>query len=307
MKTSQSPKPAVKFDLAEVITGKLIEMMDAGICPWRKPWKAIGGVPRNYRGNAYRGVNAILCVLYCMANNWDNPVFLTYKQVAQLGGKVIPGGKGNIIMYCSKVVPKEYKDNPSACPESKKRFMQRYYYVFNIAQTEGVELPDSFQGNANERIPTCEEVISSWKQCPPITYGGATAVYYPSADIVQTPKIEAFDTPEHYYSTLFHELAHSTGHEKRLNRKDAFAGDFGSDPYAFEELVAELTASFMCGHLDIFNVTQQESAAYLQGWNKRFKDDKTLFFRAAALAQKACDYMLTSGEVKDEETEADEA
>lgn len=288
-------KPAMKFDIYEAITEELCKMLETGVCPWRRPWKAIGGIPRNYKGRAYRGANAVLMALACMANGWEHPIFLTFKQVQACGGKVIKGSKSNIVLFATKLVPKKYKGREHECPASEKKFMMRYYRVFNVAQCEGITLPQT-EGNDNALIGSCADLVDCMPLCPEIIHGGDKACYRPATDKVNMPRMEAFDSSEAYYSTLFHELTHSTGHATRLDRKDAFTDGFGSDPYAFEELVAELGASFLCGHADIYQTTKEESASYLNNWLSKLKGDKKFFFRAAAQAQKACDYIL--GNVK---------
>lgn len=284
-----------KFDIYETLTNEIVAMMEKGICPWRQPWQAIGGIPRNYRGNAYRGANAIILALTCMANSWDHSVFLTFKQVTECGGTVLKGSKSTMVTFASMMVPKEYKGRESECPSELKKFMLRYYRVFNIAQTEGVSLPkwEIEVNNQNDPIETCEAIVSNMPLCPKITHKGGRAFYLPVSDSVTMPAKKTFTNSEAYYSTLFHELSHSTGHTSRLDRKDfANSGAFGNEEYAFEELVAELSACFVCGQAGIFDETKENTAGYLQTWLKVFKGDTKFFFRAASLAQKSADYIL---------------
>jgi antirestriction protein ArdC len=122
---------------------------------------------------------------------------------------------------------------------------------------------------------------------------GKRAYYNPLSDTVTLPLQTAFQSPEEYYATAYHELIHSTMHEDRLNRKvTAQVHKWGDDAYSKEELVAEMGASFLCGHAGIENTTIENSAAYIQGWLKFLKNDKTLLIYAAAQAQKASDYIL---------------
>lgn len=293
MKATKSPKTMSKkapLDVYQAVTDEIIAMLDKGVCPWRRAWKAIGGIPRNYKGRPYRGANAVLTAMHCMANEWEHPIFLTFKQVQECGGKVLKGSKSIIVIFATKTIPKKYAANPDACPANEKRFMMRYYRVFNIAQTEGVKLPKMATGNANEEIPDCAEIVENMPLLPEI--GSGSPCYIPSLDRVLMPSIKAFDDSAHYYKTLFHELTHATGHESRLDRKEAFNNGFQSDPYAFEELIAELGASFLCGHAQIFSETKDQAASYLKGWMEVFKSDKKFFFRACAQAQKAADYIL---------------
>ena len=128
---------------------------------------------------------------------------------------------------------------------------------------------------------------------PLIQHMGNRACYNPRSDTVTLPLQTAFQSPEEYYSTAFHELTHSTMHEDRLNRKvTGQVHTFGDEEYSKEELVAECGASFLCGHAGIVQRTIENSAAYLAGWLKALKNDRTLLIHAAAQAQKASDYIL---------------
>ncbi|MDA2931531.1 zincin-like metallopeptidase domain-containing protein [Acidobacteria bacterium AH-259-O06] len=110
------------------------------------------------------------------------------------------------------------------------------------------------------------------------------------------PPAEVFTGDAEYYSTIFHELTHSTGHKSRLNRLDTDnLAPFGSRDYSQEELVAEMGAAFLCGHCRIENRTIDNSAAYIQGWLRRLRNDKGLVIFAAAQAQKAADFILGKG------------
>ena len=119
------------------------------------------------------------------------------------------------------------------------------------------------------------------------------ACYQPKEDQILMPKKSQFKTQEAFYSTLFHELSHWTGHESRLNRKTG--NKFGSRDYAFEELVAEISASFLCCHLGFRYSTQH--SAYVKLWIEVLKKDKTAIFRASSLAQKATEFILNLKEL----------
>lgn len=289
-------KTTKTFDIYETLTAEIVAMMEKGVCPWRKPWNAIGGIPRNYRGTHYRGANAVMLALVCMIEEWEKPIFLTFKQVTECGGNVLKGSKSTMVTFATQVVPAKYKGRESECPANEKKFMMRYYRVFNIAQTENVSLPKCDNSDSlieHDPIETCESILANMPQIPVIEHKGAQACYSPKKDKVTMPAKKTFVSAESYYCTLFHELSHSTGHESRLARKDFDNGSkFGSDPYAFEELVAELSACFVCGHAGISDSTKENSASYLKNWLEVFKGDTKFFFRAAALAQKSADFIL---------------
>ncbi|MFH1743448.1 MAG: zincin-like metallopeptidase domain-containing protein, partial [bacterium] len=138
-------------------------------------------------------------------------------------------------------------------------------------------------------------VVSGMPKRPDIQHNGNGAFYRPRTDTVSLPGIQAFDSPQEYYSTLFHELTHSTGHESRLNRhkQEGYASHrFGSSDYSREELVAEMGAAFMCGHCNTENRTIDNSAAYIDGWRSRLGSDPRLVVTAAAQAQRAADFIF---------------
>jgi antirestriction protein ArdC len=182
--------------------------------------------------------------------------------------------------------------------EKKRIPMLRFYSVFNVAQCEGITAPALPQViRDHSRVEAAESIIAAMPKRPEIKQGLASAFYSPSGDFVGMPALAEFKTAEDYYSVLFHELTHSTGHETRLNRKGVSGSEgnwsaFGSTPYAKEELVAEMGAAFLCGEVGIAERTLDNSAAYLASWLQRLKDDAKLVVQAAAQAQKAADWVL---------------
>jgi antirestriction protein ArdC len=137
------------------------------------------------------------------------------------------------------------------------------------------------------------EIVAKMPQPPIIKHGMTQAFYSPANDTIGMPERARFDSEDGYHATLFHELVHSTGHEKRLNRASITERNgFGSNPYCKEELIAELGSAFLCGHAGIVDRTIDGSAAYVEGWLKQLKQDKTLIVSAAAQAQKAADFIL---------------
>jgi antirestriction protein ArdC len=171
----------------------------------------------------------------------------------------------------------------------------RYYRVFNLAQCEGIKDPDippaSYPGL--QPIDAAEKFIGEYPDSPKIVQKGDKAYYVPSEDTIYVPKLNRYKIREEYYSTLYHELVHSTGHEKRLGRKTLTElCPFGSTNYSREELVAEMGAAILCGEAGIENGTIDNSASYIAGWLKRLQDDRGLVVLAAAQAQKAVDLIL---------------
>ena len=202
-------------------------------------------------------------------------------------------------MFWKQIQIKEAQ--PSGTAEKKIIPLLRHYTVFNVDQCEGipsVKIPDEDKKPDQDFRPNleAEKVIDGMPKRPEIRQIENRAYYSPSGDFVNMPKREAFTCEEAFYSVLFHELAHSTGHETRLCRKLSGAlSPFGSPDYSCEELVAEIASAFVCGFVGIDKRTLRNSAAYLQGWLKALRNDKKLFVSAAGKAQRAADFILAKG------------
>ncbi|MFM9949454.1 MAG: ArdC family protein [Saprospiraceae bacterium] len=299
-------KSAIQTDLYTKVTEKIIAMLECGTIPWRKPWSGYG-LARNYAtGHIYTGINLILM------NNTDHsiPCFMTFKQIKEQNGSIRKGAKAEMVMYFN-VVFKDKSGNKLSAEEAGSmnrkevqvfRFL-KYYNVFNVADIEGIEF--TYPGvdlQAHEKIEKCENIIRAMPQPPEVVEYDSNRCYYNSVqDYVNMAEICQFQTPEDYYATFFHELCHATGHEKRLARPAiSNPTKFGSEAYSEEELVAEIGASFLCASVGIdYQPVMDNAAAYIQGWLKVLKKDKTFIFKASAEAQKAADFILgTYGRMK---------
>jgi len=265
------------------ITDRIIDLLNHGTVPWHKPWKASTGLPRNrITRKPYRGINVFLL----MSMSYESPHWLTFRQVTQLGGKVKKGEKS-----CPVVFWKQTTIEDKESGEPHKIPLLRIYQVFNVAQCEGID--GVATGTIAEATTRPAEIVAKMPQPPAVKHGMTRAFYSPSEDSVGMPAQERFDCESNYYAALFHELIHSTGHDKRLKRASIMERNgFGSDPYCKEELIAEMGAAFLCGHAEIIERTIDNSAAYLQCWLEQLRDDKTLIVQAAAQAQKAADFIL---------------
>jgi antirestriction protein ArdC len=275
----------------EIITDRIMRKLEEGTVPWRRPWNADAGLPKNMVSRKeYRGINVFLTG----SQGYESPYWLTFKQAKVLGGSVREGEKGTPIVYCD-TFKKEVVGKDGELAEKQMSFL-RYYTVFNMAQVDGVEAPASETvERAFNPIMECERIVSDMPFPPALRTGNGRAFYRSSEDAVYMPRAELFLSDEEYYSTLFHELVHSTGHETRLNRRPSTdRRSFGDEAYSKEELVAEMGASFLCATSGIENATLDNSAAYIQGWLKALRDDKKMVILAAAAAQKASDYILNS-------------
>lgn len=266
----------------QIVTEKILEAMAQGRIPWQKPWKpgksvARAGAPMNFVSRkAYKGINPLLLGLA----GYNCPFWGTYKQITDAGGQVRKGEKSSMITYFSMI---EKRDDDGRL--TKKFPLLRYFNVFNLEQQDGIEIPEI------EEVPVLDpqEIVAGYVDGPTVEIvGGDEAFYRPSTDAINMPAEEQFVSREAYLQVMYHELAHSTGHQKRMARD--LSGRFGSADYAKEELIAEIASAILCYHTGIeFHV--ENTAAYLQGWVKVLGDNPRLIIQAASAADKAVDFM----------------
>ncbi|CAN7258114.1 ArdC family protein [Mesorhizobium caraganae] len=280
--------------LYQEITDRIIAELERGTVPWVKPWgsaKADLGLPSNAAtGRRYSGINILILWGAVIERSYPGQNWLTFRQALALGGNVRKGERGTTIVHADRFVPKDEKerakadgDEPQAVP-----FLKRFT-VFNVAQCDG--LPAHLYGNAEplperEIIPQAEALIHA--SGADFRIGGDRAFYMPGSDTIQVPPQPAFFQQIDYYRTCFHELGHWTGHPARLARD--LSGAFGSKTYAREELVAEITAAFVCSTLGIEPTVRH--ADYIGTWLAVLREDNRAIFRAASLASKAADFVL---------------
>ena len=282
------------------ITDKIMEELERGCVPWHKPWKSPDGVrvPMNYASKKpYRGVNTFLLAVARFKAGYDSNYWLTYKQIQTLGGNV-KGQHSEMVVFW-KLLEKP-AENPTAERENDYIPMLRYYRVFNLDQVTGIKKPSLENQPAFQPIKEAEEVATKYQEQIEVLHGGSRAYYQPSNDWIRMPEKETFDGPQEYYSTLFHEFTHSTGHKTRLNRPGITeAHYFGDEVYNKEELIAEMGAAMLSGVVGIENRTIKNSASYIQSWLGKLKEDKKLVVHAAAAAQKAADFILGNSGTRD--------
>jgi antirestriction protein ArdC len=238
-------------------------------------------------GKAYQGANVVLLWMACHGR-FATPQFLTFKQAKAAGGTV-RGGEKACAVIC-KVLQSISKPKDGET-EGRAFSSIKFYSVFNVAQCEGLPAdiinPEPAKPrNGDERDATIEEFIAATGANYSET-GGDRAFYSPSHDRVCMPTFESFNSAASYYATAFHELGHWTGSKSRLDRE--FGKRFGDRAYAAEELVAELTAAFLCAEFSIDG--ELRHSGYIENWIALLKDDPRAFFTAASAAQKAADYM----------------
>jgi antirestriction protein ArdC len=276
-------KIKISVNIYEMVTNRILEQLKNGVIAWRKTWS--GAEPINYISRKpYRGINLLLLPY--------GGEYLTFKQCKDAGGNVKKGEKSHMIVFY-KMIEKENADG------KKETFpLLQYSNVFHISQCEGIEskLSEVKANNDVEPIEAAQSVINNYINRSGVTLnhieGSNSAFYRPSNDTITMPIISQFESAEEYYSTAFHEAAHSTGHISRLNRITEAAA-FGSATYSREELTAEITACMIMNFTGIeLQQTFENSAAYIQGWSKKLKEDVKAILTASSQAQKATDLIL---------------
>lgn len=278
------------------ITNNIITMLESGLIPWRKTWQT-GGMISLQSGKPYSGINALQLGMSAITHDYTSPFWVTFNEAKKRGGTIRKGEHGTAVFKWVAVTKEA--DNG----EKEVAFMRMVYAanVFNLDQTDGVDVGDmsGIAPKILDPIAEADAVYANMPHRPALSHGGDTACYIPSMDKINMPILGSFESAEAYYSVLFHEMGHGTGHVSRLARKEVImVNNFGSHDYSVEELVAEFTAAFLCGKVGIAQADlMTNSAAYIQGWSSRLKKDKNLIVTAAQRAQKAVDYILGQSEV----------
>lgn len=288
-------------DTYQQITDLVIDSLEKGDIIWHQSWNNFG-LPKNVTtGKSYRGWNVFWLNFHTMIRGYNTPFYLTFNQARQFKGSIRKGEKGTRITYWATVEDNkgqnEHRNDSQEMDSSTKavKLIPAIHTVFNIDQTEGIEFPkvQVLYRTAAEKIAASEDVVESMPCKPAIVHKGDSAYYAKQLDRVTMPEMKLFHSDEAYYTTLFHELAHSTGHSSRLNRKELQEYDgFGGENYSKEELTAELTAAFLSAITGIQQQTIANTTAYIKGWLKALRNDKKLVLNAASQAQKVADFIL---------------
>ena len=273
------------MDIYSEVTTRIIAQMEEGVIPWQKPWVANGKAISRSTGKPYSLLNQMLL---------GRPgEYLTFKQCQEAGGKVKKGEKASMVVFWKFI---EQKDEETG--EVKEVPFLRYYNVFHIDQCEGITAKHTTETVFPDGAATLEaaqEIIYDYLGREGVKLSheeGDRAFYRPTTDEVVLPIHKQFINTAEYYSTVFHELTHSTGHPKRLNRlsKPSF---FGTEDYSKEELVAEIGAAALVNHVGLETSSSlRNNAAYLQNWLKVLRDDKRFIVNAAGRAEKAVNLIL---------------
>lgn len=286
------------MNIYDAVNDRILAQLEQGLIPWRKEWKVTGhsGLPFNFATKKpYRGIN--IWLLGC--SPFSDARWLTYKQAQTIGAQVKRGEKGTPIVFWSMFD----KDELNSKGEAERVPFLRQYTVFNVEQCDGIPVELPFDEPIFEPIPAAQSMVEGYLKRADIRlrHGGGRAFYSPSLDYIQMPPENSFELPAAYYSTLFHECGHSTGHSSRLDRGFKPEQTFGSVDYSKEELVAEFTAAYLCATVGISNErVETNHTAYIHGWLKALKNDKKMLLSAAQKAQRAADLIADKQTVAEE-------
>lgn len=321
-----------KWDPYTHITDLVIEGLEKGVGPWSKPWRLKPGMSDGLNGllpfnpctksggRVYNGNNSWLLAIRGLHFGWTDPRFCTFKQAKARGWQVKDGqsgakdgpGPSHVYFFIVKSYPKLDTETGKPLVDSNGKpimwtsFNPKVYRVWNFEQLDGPEAWVTEEEEVTEEVTEEEtpalkhdlawEVIEAWRQVVPTKLGGGRAFYVPSADRIQLPEYEAFDSEEDALSTEFHEDIHSTGHESREERD--FSGRFGNEAYAFEELVAELGSANLMAATGVVGpgIVREDHVQYLQSWIKVLKKDNRALFTASKLARQATERILKNHE-----------
>ena len=294
--TARAQTHSDRASLYDEITDRIIAELEAGRVPWVQPWgtaaaRAPLAMPKNATtGRAYSGVNVLILWGAVIEHGFPGQSWCTFRQALSLGGNVRKGERGTTVVYADRFIPDDEKKRARETGEEAQAipFLKRFT-VFNTAQCEGrpndvaVTTPPPLPGLIEPRVESLIEATGI-----DFRIGGNRAFYVPTHDYVMVPPPQAFFEPINWHRTALHECSHAVGHPTRLNRD--LSGAFGTKKYAFEELVAEISAAFCCASLGI--VPTVRHADYVGSWLEVLREDHRAIVRAASQASKAADYIL---------------
>ncbi len=275
-------------ELFQTITNSIIASIEKGQVAgqWQKPWKAMS-LPTNVStGKNYEGINLLWFWSVADGLGYQTNIWGTYKQWQAVGAQVRKGEKGTpgvkwIVKTC-----KDHGDDEQ-CDKCGRMFPTTFT-VFNADQVDGYEIPKVEAMDDAQRFENAEAFFANTGAR--VLFGGDAACYSPGADTIRLPEFSAFIDAHGYYATLAHEHIHWTGAKDRLDRD--LSGRFGEDDYAMEELVAELGAAMLCGHLGIADTPRPDHAQYLSHWLRVLRNDSRALYTAASKATAAVKHLI---------------
>ncbi len=281
-----------RINVYQIVTDRIIEQMNKGIIPWMKPWNG---------GNEDAAISYTTRKAYSMLNQWllgETGEYLTFGQIKKMGGMVKKGAKSRFVVYFEMV--KVTKQNEQGEDVIKTYPLLKYYNVFHLNQTEGIEskIKPEELAQAPEMDANADAIIAAYVEREGLKFQNdrksTKAFYSPVSDAVVVPMPEQYTDIAEYYSTSFHELVHSTMKANRCDRvADNRGAYFGNEDYSREELVAEMGSAMLCS---VANVESKKSfrntVAYLQNWIQALKNDQKMIVWASSRAEKAAKYIL---------------
>lgn len=278
----------MKKSVYEMITERIIEQLENGVIPWQKPWSGThSGAYNRISNRPYSLLNQLLLK--------HGGEYATFKQWSGLGGKIRKGEKSEIVTFWK--IQQIEEINEDGEKTIKQLPLLRYYNVFHISQVDGVEPKEQLKISNLESIEEAENIKNEYMNREHLKIFETVtnkAFYTPTFDYIEVPCKEQYQNIEELYSTLFHEMIHSTGHKNRLGRLETGASaHFGSKTYSKEELVAELGSAALVNMLGIeTGKSFRNSGAYIQNWLQALKNDNKFIISASSKAEKAVKYIL---------------
>lgn len=276
-----------RFNIYEEVTNRIITQLENGVVPWHKPWFGVGsGAYNRVSKKPYSLLNQMLLK--------HDGEYATYKQWSDIGGQIKKGEKSEMVVFWKILNVEETKDGKT---ETKSIPLLKYINVFHVSQVDGVE-PKTIKLIEHNPIEEAEQIKNDYVDRENIIIKELVtdrAFYSPSQDFIQVPCKNQYNDIMEFYSTLFHEMIHSTGHRDRLARLDCSVkfASFGTEEYSKEELIAEIGSAFLMNHIGIETVkTFNNSAAYIKSWLKLLRDDNRFIVSASSKAEKAMKYIL---------------
>jgi antirestriction protein ArdC len=280
----------------QIVTDRICEQLRRGVISWQKPWIVSSGGKFNRNvaiswttGREYNGINRLLL---------DAGEYATFMAITNAGGHVKRGAQGSMVVFWKLIEGKQTDDQGNE--ETKQIPYLRYFTVFNaLTQVEGLkpraktEILDATTDPEPEIDPIteAEAIVHAYKGKPTIQCAPNRAFYSPTLDYISVPPLKDYREPQEYYSTLFHEMIHSTGHKDRLHRECCGVAAFGGETYCKEELAAEIGGAFLCAVAGIEQGTLSNSTSYIKGWLRKLRNDPKMIVFAAAASEKAADYI----------------
>jgi antirestriction protein ArdC len=294
-KGEQTMNTNERQDVYTRITGQIIHSLEQGVRPWQQPWNAVHAAgritrPLRHNGKPYSGINILMLWCAAVEHGFTAPIWMTFKQAAEMKAHVRQGEKGSLVVFAN-IVTKTEADRDGDETEREIPFMKGYM-VFNVQQIDG--LPNIYYTRPEprrvgpERIAHAETYFANTGA--DVRPRGTRAYYALDADYIAMPPLESFRDAESFYATLAHESTHWTRHPSRLAREFGRKA-WGDEGYAREELVAELGSAFLCSDLELTPQVREDHAAYIASWLSVLKNDKRAIFQAASHAQRAVDYL----------------